>query len=324
MAFRLSIVAGKSEGREFAFDQTVIRIGRQPASDLVLYDTSVSRAHCEILEERGACWLRDLGSSNGTFVNGRAVSKARLREGDRIQIGLVIFAFARRQSGERAPSGDSSAMPPPADFGAQRAVEQQPTDFLPEEVEAAVRRATGGSGRRRRAALQRWYTALPLSTRRTLVASMAVIAAGAMIATGIVAARRRPALDPVQADELFERGLDAFAARADGPENLWRSIEYFEAARAFLERLDPPPARLSRIEAAARRAREELQRLFDSALGRAAELARAGEPEQAAQILRDLSRFFPDHRDERRRRIQERLDELLGPGYTSDRGPLGR
>lgn len=61
--------------------------GRSEDADLVLADDTVSRKHARIYEARGALWLRDLGSRNGTQVNGRSISHHRLRPGDRITIG---------------------------------------------------------------------------------------------------------------------------------------------------------------------------------------------------------------------------------------------
>jgi hypothetical protein len=58
---------------------------------LVLGDDTVSRKHARIYSARGTLWLRDLGSRNGTLVNGRTVSHHRLRPGDRITIGASLM-----------------------------------------------------------------------------------------------------------------------------------------------------------------------------------------------------------------------------------------
>jgi pSer/pThr/pTyr-binding forkhead associated (FHA) protein len=63
------------------------RVGRSPACDVVLSDDSVSRRHVEIAIRGGVCALRDLGSCNGTYVNGRRVVRARLRRGDVLRLG---------------------------------------------------------------------------------------------------------------------------------------------------------------------------------------------------------------------------------------------
>ena len=79
MSFRLEITTGKSAGKSFYFKSRVIRVGRQPDNDLVLYDTGVSRHHCEIYAADNGYAVRDLGSSNGTFVNSQLVGDGAVR-----------------------------------------------------------------------------------------------------------------------------------------------------------------------------------------------------------------------------------------------------
>ena len=70
---------------------TSMRIGRSSSCDLVLEDDSISRRHAEIALRGGVCVIRDLGSCNGTWVNGRAVRRARLRRGDELQLGETVI-----------------------------------------------------------------------------------------------------------------------------------------------------------------------------------------------------------------------------------------
>lgn len=91
--FRLRIVSGKDRGREFHFDEPNIEIGRTPQCDLVLYDTGVSRNHCQIVVENGHYVLRDIGSANGTFLNESLTTEAHLYDGDRVGVGPVTFEF---------------------------------------------------------------------------------------------------------------------------------------------------------------------------------------------------------------------------------------
>ena len=72
-----------------------LRIGRQADNDLVVTDPGVSRHHAEVTNERGTCTLRDLGSTNGTLVNGTRVGEHALRDGDRIHIGSSVVEFRR-------------------------------------------------------------------------------------------------------------------------------------------------------------------------------------------------------------------------------------
>ena len=72
---------------------TRVRIGRDPDNDLVLEDLQVSRRHAELLGTGERWELRDLGSHNGTYVNGRPVTTAELSPGDVIGIGAHVLRF---------------------------------------------------------------------------------------------------------------------------------------------------------------------------------------------------------------------------------------
>ena len=69
------------------------RIGRRPASDIVLDDATVSRRHAIVLERDGQSVIADDRSRNGVFVNGRRVSESRLHHGDEVRIGRRIMRF---------------------------------------------------------------------------------------------------------------------------------------------------------------------------------------------------------------------------------------
>lgn len=80
----------------------VLRVGRAPDCDLVLGHPSVSRAHAELRQEDGAWRLRDLGSKNGTFVDGIATSETRLDRQCWLRFGDVHCEFAPLTAGELA------------------------------------------------------------------------------------------------------------------------------------------------------------------------------------------------------------------------------
>ncbi|WP_112467064.1 DUF1707 and FHA domain-containing protein [Streptomyces triticisoli] len=72
-----------------------LRIGRDPASGLRLTHETVSRVHAELRHQGGMWVLRDLGSTNGTTVNGRRViGAAVVREGDQVAFGQVSFRLS--------------------------------------------------------------------------------------------------------------------------------------------------------------------------------------------------------------------------------------
>lgn len=90
----LFVVRGCDQGKHFQLTRPNYRIGREAASDIQLVDTETSRTHAELVAVPGGAWeLRDLNSSNGTLVNGRKVTQARLANGDRIEIGSTLMIF---------------------------------------------------------------------------------------------------------------------------------------------------------------------------------------------------------------------------------------
>lgn len=75
--------------------QPVTTIGRVAGNEIVVDDPHVSARHAELRFDRGQWWLRDLGSSNGTQVNGQSVrSVVAVRHGDVLQCGRVRFSLA--------------------------------------------------------------------------------------------------------------------------------------------------------------------------------------------------------------------------------------
>jgi hypothetical protein len=72
-----------------------VTLGRAPGCDCVLVDPTVSRRHASLVNRAGSWWLRDLGSSNGTRVNGwRVVEEVEVRAGDRVSFGAVRYRLA--------------------------------------------------------------------------------------------------------------------------------------------------------------------------------------------------------------------------------------
>ena len=88
----LRFISGKYQGGEFPLPEDgEIVIGRSSELDMVLVEDMVSRRHAKIAVESGDIFLEDLGSTNGSFVNGEKVTRTKLAEGDRILIGTSII-----------------------------------------------------------------------------------------------------------------------------------------------------------------------------------------------------------------------------------------
>jgi len=83
---------GAEQSRTLAGDE--VRIGRGSNNEIVLRDFSVSRSHATIRLNADGTWtIEDLGSTNGTFVNDRAVTEAPLRLDARLRIGDTVFRY---------------------------------------------------------------------------------------------------------------------------------------------------------------------------------------------------------------------------------------
>ena len=84
---------GPLAGREFRLDRDVMTLGRGDECDVVVPERQISRVHMRIRREATGYFLEDLGSKNGTFVNGRQVQSGAsvlLQDGDEIQLALCV------------------------------------------------------------------------------------------------------------------------------------------------------------------------------------------------------------------------------------------
>jgi len=99
-AWALRFISGKYQGGEFPLKMSrQVTIGRSSELDMVLVEDMVSRKHAKITVGPGKVLIEDLGSTNGTFVNGEKIRQARLKEGDRILIGTSILQLVQREAG---------------------------------------------------------------------------------------------------------------------------------------------------------------------------------------------------------------------------------
>jgi transcriptional regulator with GAF, ATPase, and Fis domain len=91
--------------REHTFDQAEVRVGAMPDNDLVVEDETVSRYHCRIVQEESGYIIVDLGSTNGTFVNGVRIREAYLSSGCTVSLGQSDLIFnAAQEKVEIVPS----------------------------------------------------------------------------------------------------------------------------------------------------------------------------------------------------------------------------
>lgn len=101
----LSIVKGPQTGAAFELEDDVTTIGRDPANGIFLNDMTVSRSHARIIREGLQARIEDLGSLNGTWVDGAIVNAAPLHDGSSVQIGTFTLIY-HESTPERIETGE--------------------------------------------------------------------------------------------------------------------------------------------------------------------------------------------------------------------------
>jgi pSer/pThr/pTyr-binding forkhead associated (FHA) protein len=93
----LTIFEGTAEPKTMKFS-SLFRVGRDPECQVILSDPAVSKLHLEIYVEKNAWWLRDLGSTNGTFLGKKKISRIQLGGRTKVVLGktgpLLTFEVA--------------------------------------------------------------------------------------------------------------------------------------------------------------------------------------------------------------------------------------
>ena len=99
----LVVIGGQDVGRSISATSKRVVVGTADGADLVLSDPTVSRFHCELTLERGRVVVLDLGSKNGTLVDGVAVLSAPLVDGAVLTCGKTSLRFAREPGALQPP-----------------------------------------------------------------------------------------------------------------------------------------------------------------------------------------------------------------------------
>jgi hypothetical protein len=105
---KLIVESGLGKGTVLELQAGVNTLGRAVGNDFVLEDLAVSGRHCEIVVSEISAKVRDLGSSNGTYVNGRQVTEAALLDGHTLSLGQLTMRFRLGQVDIAIPD-----LPPP-------------------------------------------------------------------------------------------------------------------------------------------------------------------------------------------------------------------
>jgi transcriptional regulator with GAF, ATPase, and Fis domain len=106
---KLLVISGPLQGREFVVNRDTFTVGSSSRNDLAISDSTVSKRHCEIIVEQSGYLIRDLDSTNGTFVQGVRVSSAHLAPGSEIQLGKTRIVFCPLQDTNDIPLSRNEA-----------------------------------------------------------------------------------------------------------------------------------------------------------------------------------------------------------------------
>ena len=96
----LVVIRGARLGARIVPDDEAVIVGRSADAGFQISARSVSRHHCRFLRRDGAVWVEDMGSTNHTFVNDKAVENVQLRDGDHVRVGQTLFKFVAAGSVE--------------------------------------------------------------------------------------------------------------------------------------------------------------------------------------------------------------------------------
>ena len=134
MSPKLVVLSGPLSGRIFPLGVDAFSIGRHEGNALQVMDLAASRLHCRVEPMNGGFLVRDLGSRQGTFVNGRPVHEHRLEEGDLMAVGETLLLFQVRE-GETV-RGDSRVLADEGSFAARTTIQRLPGQSPEEGLES--------------------------------------------------------------------------------------------------------------------------------------------------------------------------------------------
>lgn len=155
-SFRLIVRRGPQPNQVFELNKDIITVGRDITNDIVINDPEVSRHHMRFTRGAGGYTLEDLGSTNGTFINGQRLTGAKpLNNGDMIGLGETVTLgyesinparmegpaavspaapaspYARQQSPFVTPPENPQPAPPPYSYSQQPAYTEAPPPQAP-------------------------------------------------------------------------------------------------------------------------------------------------------------------------------------------------
>jgi len=93
--------------KEIPFDKPALSVGRKPDNDIVIDNPAVSGHHCRLSLQGGTCFVEDLDSTNGTYVNEKRIRKAGLHHNDVVGVAKHALVFLEDKAPEAAPAPEA-------------------------------------------------------------------------------------------------------------------------------------------------------------------------------------------------------------------------
>ena len=210
----LHVIGGADRGKTYELVLPETRIGRGADQDLVLADIAVSRRHITIHAESGRFRLRDLGSGNGTLLNGQRIDSVVLNDGDQIELGNTLMRFdhtVSRAAAAPPPAPLSPVAPaaPPA-WSAPSYPASGPVD-TPSDAVVGPRVVPPSTSVSLPIAL-----AVPLGSAQNRLIALGAMGFVSLVALIVIVAKTamaRPPVAPSEAEQSYRQGLKLYAAK---------------------------------------------------------------------------------------------------------------
>ena len=145
MAIKLIVVQGRPQGRALRFPPGQYYFGRGAECHIRPNSDWVSRQHCLLRVTGEGAWLRDLGSRNGTLVNGELLDgERRLEVGDQVQVGPLVFEV--QPDSDRPAERVATAVPPDAPITGPDTLERGPDTLATTDTHPVLRKDLEDAG----------------------------------------------------------------------------------------------------------------------------------------------------------------------------------
>lgn len=105
MMVMLRVIEGQEVGRGYPIHKTPVSLGRDSLCDVSILDQRMSRQHAMLLFFQPDFYLKDLGSTNGSFVNDKRIKQALIKNGDHLKLGSTVLEFIVSRTDETAGGG---------------------------------------------------------------------------------------------------------------------------------------------------------------------------------------------------------------------------